>query len=173
VSVPPIDPDRFRAVLGRFATGVSVMTTVVDGVPHGMTASAVSSVSLEPPLVLVCVERGAVMATQVAASGVFALSFLADVQADLSAGFADPSRPEGHAQFTGLATSEAVTGALIVDGCVAWVDCRTWATYDGGDHLIVVGEVVALGAGGVPEGTQGPRPLLYYSSGYGRFIPGD
>lgn len=161
------DPDLFRAVLGRFATGVSLMTTVVDDVPHGMTANAISSVSLEPPLVLVCVERGTIMATQVAKGGVFALSFLTDEQADLPVVFADPDRPEGTRQFAGVATSTAATGAAIVDGSLAWVDCRVWATYDGGDHLIVVGEVVRLGVG------EAAGPLLYFRSAYGAFAAAD
>jgi flavin reductase len=160
------DPDRFRAVLGRFATGVSLMTTVVDGVPHGMTANAVSSVSLDPALVLVCVERGAVMATEVVRGGVFALSFLTTEQEELSPLFADPERPEGVIQFAEVDVTSAVTGAPIVDGALAWVDCRVWATYDGGDHLIVVGEVLDLDVGEPAE------PLLYYRSGYGRFTPG-
>lgn len=158
------DTDGFRAVMGSFATGVSVMTTVVDGVPHGMTASAVASVSLDPPLVLVCVERAAEMASRVIDAGVFALSFLGEDQALLSTTFADPARPDGEAQFTGVPTGTAVTGARIVQGGVGWVDCRVWSVTDGGDHLIVVGEVVALD-------TETDAPLLYYRSGYGRFDP--
>jgi flavin reductase len=159
------DAAAFRAVLGRFATGVGVMTTVRDGIPHAMTANAVSSVSLDPPLVLVCVERTAVMAGEVAASGVFALSFLAADQAHLSDRFSDPDRPQGAAQFDGVeveAAATGVTGAPILAGALGWLDCRVWASYDGGDHDIVVGEVVALEVGSADD------PLLYYRSGYGR-----
>ena len=164
----PVDVDLFKAVLGRFATGVSIMTTVADGTPHGMTVNALASVSLEPRLVLVCVERATVMATSVARSGSFALSFLAADQAARSEAFADSERPAGSAQFTGLATKTAVSGSPILVEAIAWLDCHVWATYDGGDHLIVVGEVVALDVG---TGT-GDDPLLYYRSGYGRFDPG-
>ncbi|MFP5310564.1 MAG: flavin reductase family protein [Actinomycetes bacterium] len=157
------DPDTFRAVMGRFATGVSVMTTVVDGEPHGMTANALTSVSLDPLLVLVCVAEGAVMSQQVAASGVFALTFLAADQAEASARFADPSRPAGVAQFAGVPTSTAVTGSPLLDGGVAWLDCELWATYPGGDHDIVVGRVVAQGV----SADASPPALLYYRSGYG------
>lgn len=158
----PVDETSFRQVLGRFATGISVMTTVVDQVPHGMTANAVSSVSLDPPLVLVCVERGTVMATRCAKSGVFALSFLAADQAPMSAAFADPMRPEGAGQFAGVATVTATTGSPILTEGLGWVDCRVWASYDGGDHHIVVGEVVDLGVGPSDD------PLVYYRSGLGR-----
>jgi flavin reductase len=135
---------------------------VRDGIPHAMTANAVSSVSLDPPLVLVCVERSAVMAGEVAASGRFALSFLAADQAELSDRFADPARPEGQEQFDGVEVRTAVTGAPILEGALGWLDCRVWASYDGGDHEIVVGEVLALDVGPADD------PLLYYRSGYGR-----
>ena len=153
-------PDAFREVLGRFATGVSIMTTVVDDVPHGMTANALASVSLDPPLVLVCVERSTVMAERVLAAGMFALSFLASDQIELSVRFADPQRPEGAAQFAGVATTTAATGTPVLEGGVGWVDCRVWASYDGGDHVIVVGEVVDLGCGGRAD------PLIFYRSAY-------
>lgn len=158
-------PDVFREVLGRFATGVSIMTTVVDGVPHGMTANALASVSLDPPLVLVCVERSTVMAERVLTAGVFALSFLASDQAELSIRFADPQRPEGAAQFAGVMTTIAATGAPVFEGGVGWLDCRVWASYEGGDHVIVVGEVLDLGSG------QRADPLVYYRSGYGTMSP--
>jgi N-acetyl-1-D-myo-inositol-2-amino-2-deoxy-alpha-D-glucopyranoside deacetylase len=158
---PSIDADRFRAVLGRFVTGVTVMTTVADGVPHAMTASSVASVSLEPPLVLVCVDRAAVMADHVRTGEAFALSMLADDQADLSVTFADPARPSGDAQFEGVATRTGVTGAPLITGAVGWVDTRVWRIYDGGDHIIVVGEVVDLGQ------EPGKLPLVYHAGGYG------
>lgn len=157
-----LDPERFRATMGSFATGVSVMTTVWDGVPHGMTASAVSSVSLEPPLVLVCVDRDAVMATRAVDAGFFALSFLSEDQSELASAFADPARTEGDAEFVGVATYPRATGAPVLEGNVGWVDCRIWSVTDGGDHLVVLGEVVALGA-------DNDRPLLYYRGSYGEF----
>jgi flavin reductase len=157
-----VDPDAFRTALGSFATGVSVMTTVVGDVPHGMTASAVSSVSLEPPLVLVCVDREASMATRALDAGVFALSFLGEDQGELATAFADPARPEGEEQFVGVATRAQATGAPVLHGNVGWVDCRLWSVTDGGDHVVLIGEVVALGS-------DGDRPLLYYRGAYGEF----
>lgn len=157
------DADAFRAVLGRFATGVTVMTTDDGGHPHGMTANAVSSVSLDPLLVLVCVDRAALMAGHVQAAGVFALSFLGVGQAALSDQFADPGRPEGVEQFAGVPTVVATTGAPVLADNAGWLDCRVWDVHDGGDHLIVVGEVVALGEGNLDE------PLVYHRGVYGRF----
>jgi flavin reductase len=156
----PPTADGFRGVMGRFATGVTVMTTRADGVPHGMTANAVSSVSLDPLLVLVCVERDTVMADRVVEAGAFALNVLAEGQAAVSDRFADPDRPDGEPQFADLGVDRAVTGSPILTDAPAWLDCRVWATYDGGDHLIVVGEVAALAE------TGDEAPLIYYRGGY-------
>lgn len=153
-------PDGFRGVMGRFATGVTVMTTRNGSTPHGMTANAVTSVSLDPLLVLVSVERRTVMAEQVTEAGVFALSFLsADQRAD-SDRFADPQRPMGDAQFADVETFDGRTGVPILRAGLGWLECRVWAVHDGGDHLLVLGEVVALAEGGLDE------PLVFYRGGY-------
>ena len=150
----------FRDTLGRFATGVAIMTTVERDVPHGMTASAVASVSLAPYLVLVCVERTAIMHDLVQRTGAFALTWLAADQEHLSRRFAVPDRPQGSEQFDGVDTLTDVTGAPIISGGVGHVECTLWAAYDGGDHTIVCGEVIRLGwRSGVP-------PLLYFASSY-------
>ena len=156
-------PDRFRAVMGRFVTGITIMTAVAaDGQPHGMTANAVTSVSLAPPLVLVCVDRSAIMADVMEEAQGFALSFLRAEQQERSQWFADSDRPVGTAQFDGVPTLERPTIAPVLADALAWVDCRTWASYDGGDHVIVVGEVVDLGETDDPDAT----PLLYDRGGY-------
>lgn len=152
--------DEFRRVLGRFASGVGVMTTVAEGLPHGMTASAFTSLSLEPRLVLVCVDHGTLMAERVADSGFFAVTFLAADQRQLSGWFADPERPADARQFAGVPTRVAATGAPIIEGGVAWIDAHVHAIHDGGDHHIVVGRVAALGEGASTD------PLLYYRSAY-------
>ncbi|MCC5948331.1 MAG: flavin reductase [Nitriliruptoraceae bacterium] len=159
-----VDPDAFREALGSFPTGVSVMTTVHEGQPHGMTANALCSVSLDPPLVLVCVDDTAVMAGEVAASGRFALNVLADDQQALSDHFADPARPAGDAGFAGIAVTTAVTGAAILEGAVAWVDCAVTQRVDAGDHVVVIGKVLAAGA-------SDRRPLLYHRGAYGLVPP--
>ena len=151
---------RFRDVLGRFVTGVTVMTTDVAGRPHAMTASSVASVSVDPPLVLVCVDRDATMADEVVEAGAFALSFLAADQAELSLAFADPSRPNGPEQFDGIETHRARTGAPILAGAAGWVDATVWRIHDGGDHLIVVGEVTDLGH------DDDVDPLVYHRGDY-------
>lgn len=156
-------PDRFRAVMGRFATGISIMTAVpADGQPHGMTANAITSVSLTPPLVLACVERSAIMAEVLEEAEGFALTFLRAEQQEWSQWFADSDRPVGAAQFEGVPTLARPTISPVLEGGLGWVDCRTWATYDGGDHVIVVGEVVDLGETDDPDAA----PLLYDRGGY-------
>lgn len=160
MSGSPPDSDQFRAVMGRFATGVTVMTVDVDGSPHGMTANAVASVGLDPLLVLVCVDTSTVMSWLVRRSRSFALSILAADQQELSNHFADPDRPAGRAQFTGVATRAGVTGSPLLEGAIAWLDCRVWDSYPGGDHDIVVGEVVAADIG------EDAPALGYYRSRY-------
>ena len=159
-----VDAARFKAALGSFVTGVTVMTTVADGVPHGMTANAVASVSLSPPLVLVCVGLEASMAEHVSEGGVFALSFLAREQRALSDRFADPSRGDGHVQFDGVSWEARTTGAPVLLGVSAWVDCRVHSVTAAGDHLIVIGEVVDLDA-------TDREPVAYLRGRYGGFLP--
>jgi flavin reductase (DIM6/NTAB) family NADH-FMN oxidoreductase RutF len=149
-----------RAVMSRFATGVTVMTTRGGPEPHAMTANAVASVSLDPLLVLVCVERTTEMVRHVEAAGCFALSILRADQAAVSDHFADPARPSGRAQFDPVATSVAVTGAPVIDGALGWIDCSIWAIHDGGDHEIVVGEIQAIALG------DAAAALGYFRSGY-------
>lgn len=160
-----LDELGFRAALGSWTTGVSVMTAVADGAPHGMTANSVTSVSLDPLLVLVCVGRATVMAQVIERAGAFALSFLAEDQAPLSLAFADPDRPAGAAQFEDVETVEVVTGAPVVVGASGFVDCEVTRVLDGGDHLVVLGSVVAVGA------DEAVPPLVYSRGTYGRFSP--
>lgn len=150
----------FRDVMGRFATGVAIVTVAVDGEVHGMTANALASVSLEPLLVLVCIERGTVTAELLERCGSFAVSILASDQAELSVRFADRQRPRGRVQFEGTPWEAGVTGAPIITGSIAHVECRVWRSYPGGDHDIVVGQVVGVGRGDDRE------PLIYYRGGY-------
>lgn len=155
-----VDGPGLRAVMAQFPTGVTVMTTIVDGVPHGMTANAVTSVSLEPPLVLVCVGRDAAMADLVQQSGSYALSLLGREQRGLSEHFADAGRSMGHEGFDTVATSVAVTGAPLLVGAIAHLDCQVHAVHNGGDHVIVVGRVVHL------DVETNSAPLVYHRSRY-------
>lgn len=155
----PIDPATFRHVLGRFPSGVTVVTVRGDdGRDYGMTVSAFASLSLEPPLVLVCIGDDATIAGAVAAAGQFAVSVLAEDQEPLAQRFAD----SGADRFSGTAVSRGPSGLALIDGAVAHLDCAIVARHRGGDHTIVVGEVLAASA--VEDG----RPLIYQRGEYRR-----
>lgn len=151
---------EFRRILGHLASGVAVVAAAdpESGAARGLTASAVASVSLDPPLVLACVEHSADTHDCIERAGAFAVSILGADDELLARRFADdPS----DSKFVGAACRAEVTGAPVLDAALAWVDCELWARYDGGDHTIFVGEVVAGDAG---DGA----PLLYFRGGYGR-----
>ena len=161
-------PAEFRAALGRFASGITIMSTLQDGVAHAMTANAFTSVSLDPPLVLVCVDKGVRMHAAVLDCGYWAISVLAAEQRPIAERFARSGR-DLYSQFDGIATTAGPkTGCPTVGGAQSWLECRTWATYDGGDHTIVVGEVLSHGTGH----PAAPGALLYYSGHY-RELPGN
>src|SRR3954464_9252359 len=132
--------------MSRFASGVTVGSTVDDtGRAHGMTVNALASVSLDPLLVLFCCEKDASLHEPLLRSGSWAVSMLSSAHEDASRWFATRER-RGTDQFARLdVTSGAVTSAPIVTGSLGWIECRTWTTYDGGDHTIIVGSVLALG----------------------------
>lgn len=153
-----VDPRQFRSVMGRFATGVTVVTTCQEGERLGITVNAFCSVSLDPPLVLVCIERTSRVHDVLLQSGVFAVNFLSKQQERLSTCFAGNSERR-YRDFCGATSHAAATGAPILDGCIGYVDCRIVESYPGGDHTIVLGRVEALGQS---EG----EPLLYYRSRY-------
>jgi flavin reductase (DIM6/NTAB) family NADH-FMN oxidoreductase RutF len=148
-------------VVGRFATGVSIVTTVSDGVDHAMTVNAFTSVSLEPLLVLFCAEKAARFHDVVLDTGLWAVSVLTEDMRDASQWFATRGRSlDG--QLRGWDHRHgAATGAAIFTGAVAAVECRTHAVHDGGDHSIVVGEVLDLH---VPDPSG--KPLVFYEGGY-------
>ncbi|SEG42912.1 NADH-FMN oxidoreductase RutF, flavin reductase (DIM6/NTAB) family [Thermomonospora echinospora] len=151
-------------MVGRFATGVAIVSTVADGVDHAMTINAFTSVSLDPLLVLFCAEKIARLHDAVLKSGGWAVSVLPEEAEDLSQWFATRGRPlddrlGGHPFERG-----AHTGAAIFDESVASLECRTHAVHDGGDHSIVVGEVLAVQT----PAPKNRRPLLYYEGHYRR-----
>lgn len=158
----PVDASEFRRILGHWGTGVAVVTTrLPDGRPWGLTANAFASVSLVPPLVLVCVDLSSDTHAGLRKAGFFAVSVLAESQERLARRFADEQTTD---KFDGIAWRTEMTGAPVLEDATAWVDCRVEAEHPAGDHSIFVGEVVAGGVGG-------PAPLLYYRGGYGRFEP--
>lgn len=153
---------EYRQAVSWFPTGIAVMTSLTaDGLPHGMTANAVMSVSLEPLLVLVGVGRDTGMADVVQQGRVFALSFLAAAQRPLSEHFANDDRGLGLEEFDGIATHSGVTGAPLLDGASAWLDCELHDVAPGGDHLLVLGRVVHTAV--ADEATDA---LLYTPDGY-------
>jgi flavin reductase (DIM6/NTAB) family NADH-FMN oxidoreductase RutF len=156
-----ITPDEFRHVLSHFASGVTVVTTWdADGRPTGFTASAFTSVSLAPPLVLICVDQQAQCHAALKAYGRFAVNILAADHEILSRHFASV-RPD---KFERIAFQKGVQGLPLLPAALAHLECRTAHVYPGGDHTIFVGEVEAAAVG---EGD----PLLYYRGRYNR-LPG-
>jgi flavin reductase (DIM6/NTAB) family NADH-FMN oxidoreductase RutF len=152
------DRDELRRVMGHFATGVTIVTTH-DGAGrcYGFTANAVCSVSLAPPLVLICVDKRAESYPAFERSGAFVINILGAHQEEISRRFA----VSGGEKFTGLACRNAGTGAPVLEGALAWVECRVVAVHEGGDHTIYVGEVEDAGAA---EG----HPLLFFRGRYHR-----
>ncbi|OKI06953.1 flavin reductase [Streptomyces sp. CB02056] len=161
-----VPPDALRETMARFATGITVLTTGGEHV-HGMTANAFSSVSLEPPLVLCCVARTATMHRAITATGSFAVSVLGAEQEPLARYFAGRGRPRGAAQFHGVDWRPGpFTGAPLLSGSLAWLECKLAAQYDGGDHSVFLGSV--LGSGW----TEGRQALLFYGGGFHRGVGG-
>ncbi len=156
----PVDPTTFRKVMGRFASGVTVVTTCQGIRRAGITVNAFCSVSLEPPLVLVCIEHRNYAHDLISESGIFAVNILSSAQADISRCFASQSDAK-FSDFCGVTAHEEATGAPVFDDCVAFVDCRLVAVYPGGDHSIFLGRVEALGS-------TDEAPLLYYRGQYGQ-----
>jgi flavin reductase (DIM6/NTAB) family NADH-FMN oxidoreductase RutF len=157
-----VTPSAFRHAVGRFGTGVTIVTTVGDdGVDHAMTANAFSSVSLEPLLVLLCVEKVARFHRAILDSGLWAVSMLAESARPAAVWFATRGRPLENQLGTFRHFRGEHTGAAVFADALAALECRTWAVHDGGDHSIVVGEV--LGAHLLdPDG----KPLVYYGGAY-------
>ncbi|WP_410642172.1 flavin reductase family protein [Amycolatopsis sp. lyj-346] len=149
-----------REVMAQFATGVTVLTAGGEA-GHGMTANAFSSVSLEPPMVLCCVSRAARMHAAIVSAGSYAVNILAADQQDLSKYFADWRRPNGMAQFDSVNwTPGTKTGAPLLGGALAWLECELAAVYEGGDHSIFLGRVLTSSRG------PGDDALVFYGGGY-------
>jgi flavin reductase (DIM6/NTAB) family NADH-FMN oxidoreductase RutF len=152
----PIEKNELRRVMGHFATGVTVITTISkDGAPYGLTANAFTSVSLEPPLLLISVDRKAESFPYFEESKIFTVNILRDDQESISRRFAVSGGPK----FEGVAYHNGGNGAPILDGTLAHLECRLYAAHDGGDHMLYLGEIIEA------ETREG-RPLLFYRGGY-------
>jgi flavin reductase (DIM6/NTAB) family NADH-FMN oxidoreductase RutF len=160
----PVGATEFRKTVGNFATGVTVITTRdADENPRGFTANAFSSLSLEPPLVIVCVNSNSETGSLMQEDGAFfAVNILSDGQEELSARFA---RRGGSEKYAGVDYREEATGAPVLEGVLAYLECRTVGRFEGGDHTIVVGEVLNAAV------SEDAGPLLFYRGSYGAFQP--
>jgi len=151
-----LEPARFRQLLGHFVTGVTIVTTVDEsGSPVGMTANTLTSVSLDPPLISVCVDRAAEMHRSLEQSRKFAVNILSSSQEALSRRFAE----QGTRRFEGVGFQRTESGAVILDGILAHLECERVESFPAGDHTVFLGRVVS---GGTWEG----EPLVYYRGGY-------
>ncbi len=151
-----VSKDEFRAALSRFISGVTVVTTIgKDNRPAGITVSAFSSVSLEPPLILACIDKRASLHDHLTEGSYFAVNILAEDQQHVSRRFASKEQD----RFDGSRYRWGVSGAPLLDGAVGYIECRVVHAYPGGDHTIIVGEVESTS---VAE----HKPLAYYRGGY-------
>jgi flavin reductase (DIM6/NTAB) family NADH-FMN oxidoreductase RutF len=156
-----VTPAFFRKVMGHFVTGISVVTALDGDMPQGITVNALSSVSLQPPLVMVALDRRRFITPTVRQAGRYAVNVLAETQQALSDCFAGaPVRP-GREAFCGAAWHAGATGLPLIDGAIASLECTVVQTFSAGDHDLFIGRVDAL----VNE-EQHPQPLLYYRRRY-------
>ncbi|HEY2107960.1 MAG TPA: flavin reductase family protein [Candidatus Binataceae bacterium] len=152
----PIEKNELRRVMGHFATGVTVITTFSkEGKLHGLTANAVSSLSLDPPLLIICVDKKAESYASFEESGVFTVNILAADQEDISRRFA----VSGGEKFEGVAFRRGGNGAPILNGALAHLECKLHACYEGGDHTIYLGLIDEAE-------TREVKPLLFFRGGY-------
>ena len=151
---------EMRAMMGRFATGVSVVAARHGPLLAGMTANAIASISVDPPLMMASIARKAETHSAIVGSHAFAVSVLSREQLALAECFAQPTTAAKLKAFCGADWHEAETGSPILEGALAYFDCRLTARHDGGDHEIFIGEIVAAGY------RTDAAPLLWYASGY-------
>ena len=167
VPASTVDVSAFRAAMGEFPTGVTVVTVASGhGTLHGTTVNSFSSVSLDPMLVLVCLNEKSCGLGLIEQAGAFAVNVLSAGQQDVSRRFASRNRPAGPAMFDGVPFEPGVTGCPVLAGTTASFDCRLWQSHRAGDHLIMLGEVVAL--------VHRPQlePLIFHAGQYKALQPG-
>jgi flavin reductase (DIM6/NTAB) family NADH-FMN oxidoreductase RutF len=151
----PIDEAGFKQAMSFFASGVTIVTTEHEGKPYGMTVASFASLSLHPPLVVVCIEKNVKSHDAIAASGRFGVSILDQAQAEVSGRFA--SKVDN--KFEGIDVRRGELDVPLIEGALCAIECRVQEQFPGGDHTIFVGEVVDA------QTTDG-TPLVYYRSGY-------
>ncbi len=154
-----LDQARFREVLGHFATGVTIVTALEEGAPVGFSCQSFSALSLDPPMVVLAPARTSTSWPRIRTAGAFCVNILGEHQEAVCRAFA----VSGGDKFSGIGWKPGITGAPMIDGSLALVECELGDIFDGGDHEIVIGRVVAL------EVNDG-GPLLFYRGGFGRFV---
>jgi flavin reductase (DIM6/NTAB) family NADH-FMN oxidoreductase RutF len=154
-----LDQARFREVLGHFATGVTIVTASEEGEPVGFSCQAFAALSLDPPMVILAPAKSSTSWPRIAEAGAFAVNILAEHQEAICLNFA----VSGGDKFDGVAWTAGTTGAPLIKGSLATIECTLGAIYEGGDHELVTGHVVAMEVGS-------GSPLLFYRSGFGRFV---
>ncbi|WP_370302232.1 flavin reductase family protein [Pseudooceanicola sp.] len=159
LEMEPVDPLMFRNVMGTFATGVAVVTSVADGVDHGMTMNALTSVSLEPCMLLICPRRGSATGRAISESGHFVVNILTSDQNDLSSQFMGNFED----RFEGVDVESSYAGPMLA-GALAHIGCRVSNIHTAGDHDIVLAEALFC------NGSEG-SPLLFFKGGLGGFAP--
>ena len=152
----PVDDAQFKLAMSHFASGVTVVTTEHEGTLYGMTVASFASLSLNPPLVLICIEKSVKSHDAIAAAEKFGVSMLAQEQSEISNRFASKKVED---RFDGVSWSRGELGMPLLDGAICAIECRVHNQLPGGDHSIFVGEVVSVR-------THEAKPLLYYRSGY-------
>ena len=159
------EPDiaAFRSAMGAFPTGVTLLTQGSGPDTIVMTLNSLTSVSLDPLLLLVSVKADGRMRPRIERAGSFAVNILAEEHQDFASGFARPDRPEGVAAMVALGAVEGHTGNALVPTAVAAVECRLFAEFDAGDHVLLIGRVESI-----HRGCPDARPLLFHQGGYAR-----
>lgn len=159
----PVDEAHFRQVLGTFASGVTIVTATTPDGPVGFTCQSFTSLSLDPPLVALAPARRSTSWPRIAGAGAFCVNILRADQESLSRSFA-VSAAEREDKFAGVSWRPAPSGAPVIDGVLAWIDCRLLVVHDAGDHELVLGRVTDLDI-------EGGDPLLFFRGRFGGFVP--
>jgi flavin reductase (DIM6/NTAB) family NADH-FMN oxidoreductase RutF len=154
--IPGFDAAQFKDAMSRFTTGITIVSGIDDGEPAGFTCQSFVSLSIDPPMVAVAPARTSTSWPRIARTGSFCVNVLSEDQEELCRGFAVSGGPK----FAGVDWHPApATGSPIIEGSLAWVDCRVELVHDAGDHELILGRVLDLGAA---EGS----PLLFFRSGF-------
>ena len=161
VTLASVAPDTFRAVMGHFVTGITVVTTLQDGQPRGITVNALTSVSLEPPLVVVALDRRRFITPSVHDTGRYAVNVLSEDQQALSDCFAGAAVTPDRDAFCGAVWTPGPTGLPLIDGAIATLECTVTQVFQAGDHELFVARVDSVG-----NAEPHPMPLLYYRRQY-------